>query len=411
MRLRLRPSFKQISENHGVYLLRAGFKYAYFEHFEYSSRVFFNIPDITLSKDFQLDDELKKELQKAKALGDWIAAPGNFQRPSSNTEDYDPTTGEINADHGARGRTALDALTFSAIEGFYKNVRAGDLVVVPGPGGISSRVLIGEIEEEYDGQTTTIVNTEFGGEHKYPALKVKWLSTNVLRKDFSIKAYKAFGYNRVWHQLARSVRIEIYDHAYGEYSVGEASAINVRIDEPNAEIGNDWDVDSLSALEIQQLILYFSGAYEAIKAGAMEDFAQLSLYDALATNYVRGHPLVWESTVHSPGLMTFRDASDTLKCFFIAVMLGVGAHAGAADGNPHDIEVHVVPWDTIPEQCAPELEQKVSDYLRLINVDVWMKNCQIQKEAQGRISGSPTSEMGVEQLDEPANAQLVQNDP
>ncbi|MEQ8263319.1 hypothetical protein [Pseudohaliea sp.] len=379
-------------------MLRAGRGSAFFEAFEYKGLVFFDLPDANLPAVRELTDDIKKELQRAKANADYMCHRGQWQRPSQDLNDYDPKKGQVGINHRElKGRSALDKRTFDGIETLYGQCKTGDLIIVPGRGSADARVLIGEILEPYNGTTkATVTDAQTEVEHSYPAVRVQWLCDSVLRKDFSLKAHTFFSAPRVWYVVPSTIREEFYDHAYGEFSYANKSTINLKIEHSDGVEDETWDADGLAAAQMQNLVMYLGGAFEALEQGKFEEYSGLSVYDALRSPFVREFPMSWQTSVRSPGAVTYR-AANGAKCLFLALMLQIMGSPELAAFEPSELDVHVDKWDVVPEKCPSEpIEEHIRTYMRMISGPTYRENCEIQRQFHDAIGGEPTSDIDVE---------------
>jgi hypothetical protein len=405
MQIKIRTRYKEIPKYHRVYLLHAGRKKLFFEDFLDKSLVFMDLPGAKLAEGFKLEPEIKKELQRAKATADWMFRDKQHAAPSDNLDDYDPLLGEQGIDRKEEERVPLDGRSFGAIQALYLDAEPGDLVIVPSAGGAAARVLIGEFVGGYNENLRGKCSQLPEGAPSYPARKVRWLKTDTVKHDFSVKAYKSFAQLRTLHSLPASVRREIYDHAYGEYIFTDSSNMNINIQPPEGlEVAPEqWQVDALAAHDIHSLVLYYGGLYAALREErAAEYLALAGMYEAIHHELAAIDPFTWQSSVSSPGSITFRAPKDQVKALVVATILALAACPALAEAEQlADAKITLEnSWSTVPSDCDKAVGGVLTEFMAQVSGDIWLKNCKIQQDAQSKIGATPLSDIEIEIADD-----------
>ncbi|MEM1153935.1 MAG: hypothetical protein AAGI44_07325 [Pseudomonadota bacterium] len=407
MKLSVRSQSKEIPENQRVYFLQSGKDRRFFSDFVRHERVFMDFPGAELPNNFELNDDIKRELQKSYALGVYLADSNIEKRPPGDRDKYDPDKGFMVPDGKLSFWKPIDRHTMNAFVTLYMEMQQGDLVVVTERGGGSASVLIGEITSSYSDRDAVPSKRYEHELKKYPTRRVRWLGRPAQKHQFSVAANKAFGHQRAMHTVGRSIRKEVYDHAYGQYIFSEGSNMNIDILPPkDANIDPDkWQVDLAAAHALNSLVLYYGGFFNAIEAGMANEYASLSIAEAIVHPLAQSDPFYFESSIHSPGMNTYRAAQNSMKAIFVSAALSMTAFGAE---NPEVIDslneqtmAEVVveyenQWNAVPTDCDLGLGEHLSSMMLHIGVDRYRENCALQKATSEKLTARSSAKMEVE---------------
>ncbi len=374
MKIRIFSNHKIVPENHKVYVLHAGWKKKFYLDFLRHGAVFLDIPEMRLPWDFELNDDLKKELQRSHALAKYYKYPESLDLPSENLDDYHPVLGLRSADF-----PSMDGQTLNAVKELYQKAKAGDLVIVPG-WGLDQPVLIGELQAigEVD---IPHVPVAFYKEKTIPARKVNWLNKSHSRHHFSIDFAKQLSNSRAMIRLPRSLTHEAYDYAYGDYSDDRNASISIEV-VPTGMGEQGMDAQGIDALQLRSatdLALYFNSFFASISDGTVTDFLSLSISEAVRSRYYRASPVDIEYDIHSPGDVIIRTKNGARKMVFIGAMLSlieVASATGVQVPSGDNLEVVVEnKWATNVDDCDLNIDEDVRTALNFLGAERWEELC------------------------------------
>ncbi|VUD66319.1 hypothetical protein TDB9533_03559 [Thalassocella blandensis] len=384
MDIRIINSQKLIPEGHRVFVLHAGRNKKFFKNFMFQNCVFFDLPELDLPTEFEVNDDLKSKLHMAKAWAIYLDRYSNIDPPSRDPKDYDPKTGLEDEKY-----SRMDPQNIRAIQELYSDANAGDLVVCCGK-GYNSPVLIGELlDYEVGAETVPKIAIESYGGREIPYRPVKWLSKNRTRFDFTFDFSQLLSNRSAMIRVPRSRLKEAYDYAYGEYSMADQASISLDVSPANVEGDIDLStipVDPLQLRSATDLALYFNAFFNAIELDNVDEFLSLnSIGEAASSRFYKDDPLAVEYDIHSPGEVVFRMHNE-IKAIFIAAFLSLSSGPVSADvsvalesGEEFRIEIQN-DWPTEAEDCYLGLSEKFRTALNFMNADTWERICRQRQE-------------------------------
>lgn len=240
-------------------------------------------------------DAIRQHVRMAIALHEYHRSGIRNRPPSKNPKTYSDAPFE---EHSSRVRAGN-------VRRLYKEVRAGDLVVVPG--AAFQPVLFGEITDDFDPKHQISVPGRDYLPIQYRS--VKWTRTNVSRSDIPVDLQRYFLKPPAVAEIARTDATErIYSYAYDSYILREKSFTFF----PGPDYSGN---DPLETSEANQLISYFVAAYSAIERNKLDEFASLNMLDAIETYYDKDLLESYVQVFRSPGYFSMMTKVTLLAAF------------------------------------------------------------------------------------------------
>ncbi|MBA1157939.1 hypothetical protein [Microvirga mediterraneensis] len=287
---------KIVPEDQRIWVVFSGSRRQHYEYFLDNSLVFIDYPGIALTrKSLESMDAIRQHVRMAIALNEYHRSGVQKRPPSRNPKRYSDAPFE---EHSSRVRAGN-------VRRLYKEVRAGDLVVVPG--AAFQPVLFGEVTDDFDPKNQVSVPGRDYLPIQYRS--VKWTRTDVSRSDIPVDLQRYFLKPPAVAEIARTDTTErLYSFAYDSYILRDRSF--TFFPGPNYS-GND----PLETSEANQLISYFVAAYSAIERDEIDDFVSLSMLDAIAEYYDKELLESYVQVFRSPGYFSMMTKVTLLAAF------------------------------------------------------------------------------------------------
>jgi hypothetical protein len=277
-----------------------------------------------------------------------------------------------------------------AIERLYYTLQPGTIIVVPGPGYFSD-VMIGQIT----GAPFQIGNIPHYPGEEMPARRVQWLGRQP-KARFSEPLRERLQKPTPVMAIERSLRHEILEVAFDQYSIGDQFSARLRTTEA--------DFSTLDDYNIQSFLNYVSGVLAAVDGddAAMGDrdvnAAEGTMDMAAALAMLRqNRDLVPELTlnINSPGAL--RLFSRKILPITVSVLLAIAVQGGAAPPDHIDVINSAVAGD---DPCALVVQQNAMAAIRMMDLDTWQRVC-IQARDAAESTGLATSITVIPDPDQP----------
>jgi hypothetical protein len=220
---------KIIGPDAGAYVVFPGEDHAFYEAFQQQQAVFLDTPALELPP-HPIDEnspDLLQRLMVSRSVRAWhLAQNGSASKKQAPSR--------ILADYNGYKWTRPRLVYRTALIGLLGEAKKGDVVVVPGP-GYWSDVLIGELIGGPTDQVGVQVPERYGKD-LIPARRVKWLARRRKGALSSALIDRLQSPNPIF-LLDRSLRPEVYNLAYGTYSVAADFAAQFRVTENEFTFG------------------------------------------------------------------------------------------------------------------------------------------------------------------------------
>ncbi|MDR7029828.1 hypothetical protein [Rhizobium rosettiformans] len=361
MALILDPSQRVIDKAHQIFVLHPGDGKRFYNDFVAHSAVFLDIPGISFNAEPDVDDEeIRKRLRLARALGGWHKSGRPERRaPSRDLEAY------------AVKIEGRDAPRFmNEVRTLYSEAKPGDLIVIPGP-GYNSQVLMAELSEPFDPEYR--VDSARYGPDLIPARRVKFIQVNHAKYEFGRRAIQLMQNRQAIIRVSNDAdRHEFYEHAYGDYVWGDVSGSYMEITEAV--------VDQKDLTDVLFLTNLYGAMYVALQAGELDRFLELPLHKAVNQYYNRELFGDISIEVHSPGFFG-RPIRDAAIAGFISTMT-LFATLGIDPAAASTVEVQNSANNRV-SVCDMKLEEDVRSAMKMVaNAHLWWDEvCSVQKAA------------------------------
>ncbi|MGQ0741208.1 MAG: hypothetical protein ACT4OG_02770 [Alphaproteobacteria bacterium] len=359
---------KVISNDQKIWAIFPGKGRSFLGTFLERGVVFLDMPGIALTPAVLQDDKL---LRKHVAMSWAISAyhNGELERPPSRrATNYD----------APKGKPFNSAV--GNVRSMFAKIGVGDLVVM-GDRSIYRPVHIGEITKAFE--TRDVTPLPVNGREEVPIRKVRWLNTNVERRELSERLSRLLS-NR--HSIIvinkEEFADEVYQIAYGDYVY--------RDDSRYVFPGPRYKNFAPAIVPGIDLISYFMGAANALQDGELEEFAALEIQEAVGRYFEQDALYSFEIDFASPGgyVVHARQASLAL---LVALLVAATADANltyaeaqsAAVVNSADHAQAAQPARPQHRVCDPiEIQNKYRSIMRAIGAVRYNQACAKNKDAQ-----------------------------
>ncbi|NKM87470.1 hypothetical protein GFL54_24860 [Rhizobium laguerreae] len=360
----LDPSQRVIDKDHQIFVLHPGDGKRFYNDFLAHGAVFLDIPGSKFDSAPDTEvEETRKILRMARAIGGWHKSG----RPQKKTPSRDPQTYGVSIE----GRDAPRFM--QEVQTLYVDAKAGDLIIIPGP-GYNSAVLLAELVGDFD-PDYRVDAARYGGD-LIPARRIKFLQTGHAKYEFGRRAIQLMQNRQAIIRVSDDAdRHEFYEHAYGDYVWGDVSGNYMEITE---EV-----VDQKDLTDVLFLTNYYGAMYVALKAGKLEEFTKMPWHRAINTFYNRELFGDISIEVHSPGFFG-RPMKDSAIAGFIAAMTALAA-AGVSATEITTVKVENSANGRV-SVCDLDLQNDVQSTVKMVsNAHLWWDEvCAAQKAASER---------------------------
>ena len=363
------PEMRILPDDHKIFILHPGSSKRFYADFQGTNSVFLDLPGITFpSKPEKDTPELRNLLRMARRISAWRnSGAKEVDNPSRVAKDYAVTNPSPNPPK-----------LLHAVVDLYGEAKAGDLILVPGP-GYNSTVYIGEFKGEFD-KDDKVDSIRYVGE-KIPARSVTWLPVALAKRQFNSRLIKLMQNRQAIIQVhTEEDRREIYNIAYGDYVWKESSGNLIRVTK------DEIDLNDLN--KAVDLTNYFASQYIALKKGELDKFVKLEFNEAIEKYYDKSYFGNVSVEVHSPGFFARKMKSAALAGY-VSAMLALSA-TGIPAGEATDIQVVNSANATISicdKQLQDDLRQTMEIYA---NYHLWEKVICPKREATKKNVGLET---------------------
>lgn len=360
------PAIRILPDDHRIFVLHPGSSKRFYNDFQETSSVFLDLPGITFAARPDTDTpQLRNQLRMARRIASW--------RNGGSKEDEKPTRDPDDYRVENPGNAAPKIV--HAVMDLYAEARAGDLILVPGP-GYNSTVYIGEFVDGFDPQfkiTATRYPTE-----QIPARKVAFLPTTMAKRQFNSRIIRLLQNRQAIIQVSQEVdRREIYSIAYGDYVWKESSGNLIRVTEQEIDL-NDLN-------KAVDLTNYFAAQYLALRKGELREFLALDFNAAIDEYYDKSYFGGVSVEVHSPGFFS-RRMKDARLAGYVSAMLALSG-AGVTAGEAVDLKV-TNSANAAVSICDLQLEDDIREAMEMYaNLHLWEKDICPRREVTKKTVG------------------------
>lgn len=378
MQITIKTSRKEVLDDSSVYVVKSGLNKLFFNDYLKENQVWLELPGFTfdqkkdISDQGELTDDAKARVQMARAQARFRLSKLGNRMPSQDSSDYSPQglKGEGDGEH----TSYADPQLFKAVVRFYMGINQGDVIIVPGR-GYGGNILVGEVVSD----DVSSVNYESWDDATFLTRKVEWLGDGSPRHKLSFELSSLLSNRRAFHILPESSRQEIYDYAYGDWSFANRSNISLHITPRDKSLNQ---VNPASIATLNQMILYYGYLYDCtVSRERPRDYQEMIA--ELMLKSVESGEYAWEGSVHSPGEIKFR-AQNAAKGAFIAAFFALSVQVSAAENiEPEQLRSLSIltqnKWKNIPSDCDVDVEERMLETLRYLNLDVYIDRCKMEQ--------------------------------
>ncbi len=359
----LRMNARFLPRGHQVYVLHPGDSKVFYQDFLAQERVWLDLPGVDLPGSINWESDRAAEIVR---YSQDVAA---YHAQSGRAKDSRPR------DRGDYSKQQLAgthrSVFFSQVRVLYGEAKRGELVVVPGPGYLT-HVYIGELIDEPN-VTFPARSSAYPSNERIPARRVKWLHRATKKISFSVPLIEAMQNRRALTRLHRMEhRKEVYDLAYGNYTIGESGKSHIHMSEPS--------IDPRALRESTDLIVLYAALYGAVKKDEVERFLALSKKDpeAAINKYYDAELFIDTSVdIRSPGVigLNTRKAAASL---FVAAMI---ATTSVGEAQPPE-GVKIVAEGNVESECEIEVAEDLKLVFEHMGADIYRAWCEKTRKAE-----------------------------
>ncbi|MGO8016304.1 hypothetical protein AB9E19_15265 [Rhizobium leguminosarum] len=360
------PAIRILPDDHRIFVLHPGSSKRFYNDFQETSSVFLDLPGITFAARPDTDTpQLRNQLRMARRIASWRnGGSKEDEKPSRDPDDYRVEN---------PGNAAPKIV--HAVMDLYAEARAGDLILVPGP-GYNSTVYIGEFVDGFDPQFK-VAATRYPTE-QIPARKVAFLPATMAKRQFNSRIIRLLQNRQAIIQVSQEVdRREIYSIAYGDYVWKESSGNLIRVTEQEIDL-NDLN-------KAVDLTNYFAAQYLALRKGELREFLALDFNTAIEEYYDKSYFGGVSVEVHSPGFFS-RRMKDARLAGYVSTMLALSG-AGVTAGEAVDLKV-TNSANAAVSICDLQLENDIREAMEMYaNLHLWEKDICPRREVTKKTVG------------------------
>lgn len=354
---------KVITPQSEVFVVFPGDEHIFYNEFLSQNAVFLDFPFLNLAAEklsFKAPELLEKIVLSRK-LRHWHLTGRDAAKEPSRT------LGKYSNYKWTRNRAAYRA----SLIGLFGEAKAGDLVVVPGP-GYWSNVLIGELIEPPNKKFSIELSSRYPNE-KIPARRVRWRAQK-RKGHFSEELIKRLQLPNPVVILERSLRSEIYDLAFGAYTLGELFSSRL-------EVGT-FEFTTLDDFWTQRLLTYLSAMLATMNNANAEKFFESDFEEALKLAFDESWIAEAAININSPG--SIRLYSQKIAPLFIAAILALTSlppdHVFGAEINTINSENKFSATD----KCDAKIDEAVRQAINMMGYTQWQKLCREATNVRNR---------------------------
>lgn len=343
-----------LTEDHNVYVVRPGSDFRLFPEFRESSLVLLELPGLGWPSGTQLtDEELRRRVNRSRALRGWYRVRTDDLKPSTNLDDYTAGGGQSTSQFAGYARAVCERMN------------VGDLIVVP-PKSYREDALIGEIAAESLTIDTLAVPRLFGPD-ELPGRNVRWIGA-LPKRQLPFAILEALEKPGALFLVERSLRGVFYKLAYGNYSIDDAYSARFDVDSP--------DFDTVDDVRIQAFFNFVAANTQAVIEGKkLRSFGDAIFHDS--GDYIAQ----LQTNINSPGNLMLHGRMITPLVasilFLLAVDVGPAAKAEIEAGTL------ILQNSKAPatDPCSAKVFEVSMEMIRLMNLDEWPAACAQAQEA------------------------------
>lgn len=344
------PEMRILPDDHKIFVLHPGSSKRFYADFQGTNSVFLDLPGITFPTKPEKDTpQLRNLLRMARRISSW--------RNSGAKEDDNPS--RVPDDYAVKNPSPNPPKLLHAVVDLYGEAKAGDLIVVPGP-GYNSTVYIGEFKGEFDHEHK-VDSIRYAGE-TIPARRVTWLPVALAKRQFNSRLIRLMQNRQAIIQVHNEEdRREIYNIAYGDYVWKESSGNLIRVTK------DEIDLNDLN--KAVDLTNYFASQYIALKLGELDNFLKLDFNAAIDQYYDKSYFGNVSVEVHSPGFFA-RKMKNSMLAGYVSAMLALSGAGVTAQEAVDTVVLNSANGEI--SFCDMELEKDIRETMEMYaNVHLW----------------------------------------
>jgi hypothetical protein len=343
-----------LTEGHNVYVARPGRDFRLFPEFREAGLLLLELPGLGWLSGQQLsDDDLRRLVNRSRALRGWYRVRTDDPKPSTDLHDYTTGGGKSTSQFAGYARSVFDRMNL------------GDLVVVP-PKSYKDDALIGEVASNAL-EVETLTVSRFFGSDDLPGRRLRWIG-RIPKRELPYSILEALDKPGALFLVERSQRGVFYKLAYGNYSIDDS--YSARFDVTSA------DFDTMDDVRIQAFFNFVAANTKAVTDGSpVRSFAEAAFLDS--GEYI---PTL-QTNINSPGSLMLHARRITPLVasilFLLAVDVGPAAKAEVEAGT---LILRNTQAST-EDPCSARVFEVSMEMIRLMNLDDWPEACAHAQEA------------------------------
>jgi hypothetical protein len=348
---------RNVSDDTGIFVVRPGSNYRFYELFVENNFVGPDLPGLELPR---FDD-----LEELKDLVAYVARSAAIRRYhlSGRREEMAPLR-DIDAYRNRKfGRSTAQLARVA--RAYFKTMKRGDLVIVP-PGSFRGAAEIGELSS--GPAATERMGIDRYGTDLLLGRRVKWLAS-MPKSELPAPTLDALQKPSPLFSLQREFRAAIFRRAFGTYYDDNEYSVRFEVKSADFSVKDD--------LYLQGFFNFVSANYFRLKdrEEGLLSFRQGAFED------LKGRTPSLYTNVNSPGGLSLKSVTTVtiviVALFALAVTVGPEAHALAQAGNLA-VQNSMAALD---DPCTIDVHEQVVTQIRLLGYDRWVEACNFAKAA------------------------------
>lgn len=352
-----------VNSDHNVFVVRPGKEYRLFEDFIKSELIFPDLPGLELRSGVPLSEykDLPERIRRSNAIKSWY----NRDRPE---DDVPPR----NLDHySGRHRTASQIQLEAVLRGYFEKAAQGDLVIVP-PRNYKANAYIGELV----GPPSEIVEAPlrlFPGEMA-SSRRVRWLA-QMAKRSLPLPILDALEHPNAIYLLERSLREDIYQAAYGNFTLG-LEQFSARFDVKEQTFTVDDEL---------QLQAFFK--FVAVNTRILESGTKARIQRIGQSTFQNGADYVpsLQTNINSPGELSLfcKRITPLVAAALFAIAVDIGPD-GFGEAFAGEVTLRNSKSTVEADPCVARVEEQVRTQLQMLGLDGWPEACEIARGVHQR---------------------------
>ncbi|TPL51616.1 hypothetical protein [Mesorhizobium sp. B2-4-6] len=351
-----------LRDDQRCYIMFPGDGYRYYSTMRDDSVVFLEIPGFP----FEPNEDLRKvkDLVQRVVLSDRIAEWHREGRPKDKLPPR--TVKELGRHRVTRARQQFAGL----VRGFFHQVRAGDIIIVP-PQNFDDDVLFGEV---IDDKISFAYAPQFPKE-RIPVRKVRW-KARVSRNQIPLWLERKIPSPNPLRQIENIYFEEIFDLMYERYFYNGNFVCKFNV--------KSQEFSSLDNFLFQQIVLYAAALHENNQEGNIKNVKSTSISVVVSKLDFSQDIPDQRISINSPGHIVVYSKN------IIPLVAGVFMALSAALASAGDLSTTKIVIENstdsgqISQECVSDIQQEVMDDMVAMGYQRWQELCTIEAQARKR---------------------------